>query len=84
MNDYTKFGLMVLLYVILIAFSICSLSTPSGASDYISNHIRVPATYNTPPKVGAWFRTPTVIVCEHAPISKTQINSATAFWERLG
>ena len=28
--------------------------------------------------------TPTVIVCEYAPVSKIQINSATAFWEQLG
>ena len=84
MNDYTKLGLMTFIYVLLIGFSICSLSTPSGASDYVSNHIRVPAAYNTPPQAGTWFKTPTVIVCEYAPISKAQINSATDFWENLG
>ena len=84
MNDYFKLGLMVIIYVCLIAFSICSLATPSGASDYVSNHIRIPAVHNAPPKVGTWFRTPTVIVCEHAPITNAQINSATAFWESLG
>ena len=74
----------VVVYIILITFSICSLSTPSTASDYVSNHIKVPAVQNAPPKVGAWYSTPTVIICEYAPVSKAQINSATAFWEQLG
>jgi len=75
---------MVIIYASLVGLSICSLATPSGASDYVSNHVRIPAVHNAPPKVGTWFRTPTVIVCEHAPITQVQINSATAFWERLG
>jgi hypothetical protein len=84
MNDYLKLASLTIIYASLVAFSICSLATPSGASDYVSNHIRIPAVHNAPPKVGTWFKTPTVIVCEHAPITKAQINSATSFWEKLG
>jgi len=84
MNDSLKLGLMVIVYICLITLSICWLATPSGASDYVSNHIRIPAVHDAPPKVGTWFKTPTVIVCEHAPITQVQINSATAFWKSLG
>ena len=84
MSNYSKVAALVIVYVSLITFSICSLSVPSVASDYVSNHIRVPAVQNSPPKVGTWYTTPTVIVCEYAPVSKVQINSATAFWESLG
>jgi hypothetical protein len=84
MTAYFRLGLMVVVYTFLITFSICSLSSPSGASDYVSNYTRIPAVQKTPPKVGTWFRTPTVIVCEYAPVTETQINSAVAFWKRLG
>jgi hypothetical protein len=84
MIDYLKMAVLGAIYLALITFSICSLAVPSDASDYVSTYIRVPAVHDTPPKVGAWSTTPTVIVCEHAPISQVQINSATAFWGRLG
>jgi hypothetical protein len=71
-------------YVFLFGSSVCMLVQPVGASEYVSNHIRIPAVQNAPPKVGEWYTTPTVIVCEYAPISKVQINSAVNFWENLG
>lgn len=84
MSNYSKLATVAILYIIIITFSICSLSVPGFASDYISNHIRVPAVQNAPPQVGTWYSTPTIIVCEYAPVSRVQINSATAFWEGLG
>jgi len=63
---------------------ICGLTTTSLASDYVSNFERIPAVQNRPPQVATWKRTPTVIVCEHAPISKSQVNSAVKVWESLG
>ena len=71
-------------YVVLFGMSIFLLAAPVSASDYVSNYIKIPAVQNTPPKIGKWLTTPTVIVCEYAPISRAQINSATAFWEQLG
>ena len=84
MSDYFKLGPMVVLYVILISFSICALAVPVAASDYVSNFEWLPAVENRPPQVGHWNRTPTVIVCEYAPISEVQIASAIRFWEHLG
>ena len=84
MIDCVKVVLFSAIYIALISFSICSLAVPSDASDYVSTYTRVPAVHNTPPKVGTWFITPTVIVCEYAPINQVQINSAIAFWTRLG
>ena len=60
------------------------LAQPAAASDYIGNFERVPLVQNRPPQVGTWGLTPTIIVCEHAPVSETQIKSAVAFWKRLG
>tara|TARA_Y100000034_G_scaffold30565_1_gene37365 strand:- start:2081 stop:2605 length:525 start_codon:yes stop_codon:yes gene_type:complete len=59
------------------------LAEPSVAADYVSNFERVPAVQNRPPQVGTWHAAPTVIVCEAAPISETQITSAVQFWKRL-
>ena len=84
MSNYSKLAFLVIVYIILITFSVCSLSVPSSASDYVSNHIRIPVVQNAPPKVGEWFTTPTVIVCKYAPVSKEQIKNATTFWQRLG
>jgi predicted Zn-dependent protease len=60
------------------------LAEPAAAGDYISNFARVSAIQNRPPQVGKWHQTPAVIVCELAPISEIQINSAVQFWKRLG
>jgi len=84
MGVYVRIFAGVSIYLTLVAFSICSFAGPSSASNYISNYIRIPAVQNSPPKVGEWFATPTVIVCEYAPVSRVQINSAIAFWEQLG
>jgi hypothetical protein len=34
--------------------------------------------------VGTWKLTPTVIVCEHAPVSEVQVKNAVNFWKSLG
>ena len=31
-----------------------------------------------------WKSTPTVVVCEYAPINENQIKKAVTFWEKLG
>ena len=54
------------------------------ASDYVSNFERIPLMENIPPQAATWAMTPTVIVCEYAPISQTQVNSAVNFWKSLG
>jgi hypothetical protein len=84
MSNGAKVALSFVGYVVLFGLSIFLLAAPVSASDYVSNYIKIPAVQNTPPKIGKWLTTPTVIVCEYAPISRAQINSATAFWEQLG
>ena len=84
MSNGAKVVLSFVGYVVLFGLSIFLLAAPVSASDYVSNYIKIPAVQNTPPKIGKWLTTPTVIVCEYAPISRAQINSATAFWDQLG
>jgi hypothetical protein len=84
MSINAKLTAAVVIYIFLFSSSIFLLAEPASASDYVSNYVRIPAVQNSPPKVGEWLTTPTVIVCEYAPVSKVQINSATAFWEQLG
>jgi len=54
------------------------------ASDYVSNFTYFPVAEGKPPKVADWHLTPRIIVCDYAPISKTQLKSAVKFWEKLG
>ncbi len=84
MSDITKIALSLLTYVVLFAWSVCILAEPAVASDYVGNFQRIPLVENRPPQVGAWAMTPTVIVCEYAPVSQIQINSSVSFWKRLG
>jgi len=56
----------------------------SIASDYVSNFERIPAVQNRPPQVAVWKRTPTVVVCEHAPITDSHVRKAVQFWQDLG
>ena len=84
MSDITKIVLSFVGYAFLFSWSVCMLAEPAVASDYIGNFERIPLVENRPPQVATWSRTPTVIVCEHTPISHAQINSAVNFWKRLG
>lgn len=84
MSNNSKIVLSFVGYLFLFSWSIFLLAEPATAGDYISDYIRIPAVQNAPPKVGKWLATPTVMVCEYAPVSRVQINSATSFWEQLG
>ena len=65
-------------------WSVCILAEPAAASDYVSNFERIPLVENRPPQVGSWSLTPTVLVCEYAPVSEAQTRSAVSFWKALG
>ena len=69
---------------LLISFTICTFGTTARASDYITNYKRAPAIQNLPPQIAEWKNTPTVLICEHAPVGEVQVRSALAFWQRLG
>jgi hypothetical protein len=84
MSDIIKIVLSFVGYAILFSWSVCMLAEPAAASDYVGNFERIPLVQDRPPKVGVWKLTPTVIVCEYAPVSHIQIRSAVSFWERLG
>ena len=84
MSDITKIVLSFLGYAVLFSWAVCMLAEPADASEYISNFERIPLIDDRPPHVANWDLTPTVIVCEYAPISQAQINSAVSFWKRLG
>ena len=83
MSNITKIVLSFLGYAILFSWSACMLAEPAVASDYVGNFERIPLVENRPPQVASWALTPTVIVCEYAPISKAQIRSAVNFWKGL-
>jgi len=67
----------------LMVFMTCS-SSISVASDYHSNYEKIPAVNKKPLRVGQWSLTPTLIVCEYAPVSKAHALSAVAYWKKLG
>ena len=67
-----------------MTYSIVNLVEPVGASEPSANYPRIPAVNNVPPHVASWARPPTIVVCQHAPISEVQIRSAAKFWQNLG
>jgi hypothetical protein len=84
MSDMAKIVLSLVAYVVLFASSVSMLAVPAAAGDYVGNFERMPLVEKRPPKVGTWKLTPTVIVCEHAPVTEVQIKSAVNFWKALG
>ena len=84
MNKNTTLALMIVLYCVLILWVLCSGIAPAQAGEYVGNFERVPAVEDRPPQVASWALTPTIIVCEYAPLSHIQINSAVQFWKQLG
>ena len=84
MSDIMRIALGVIIYVVCFSMSIVLLAEPATAGPYISNYDRIPLVNNQPPQVAKWGRTPTVVVCEHAPIKKPQIDKAVRFWKDLG
>jgi len=84
MSDTIKIALCLIAYTFLFSWSVFLLAEPAAASEYVSNFERIPLVENRPPKVADWLLTPTVIVCEYAPISRAQAQSAVRFWENLG
>jgi hypothetical protein len=56
----------------------------SQASNFVSNFETLPAVEKMPPKVGTWKYTPTVIICDYAPVEETRVRSAVAYWQRHG
>jgi hypothetical protein len=84
MSNVAKIVLSFVGYTFLFSCVACVLAPRAYASDYISNFERIPLVENRPPQVATWALTPTVIVCEYAPVSQTQINSAVTFWKGLG
>jgi len=70
--------------LILLLFAMAPLGNTAAAGDYVTNYKRTPAVQNLPSQVARWDKDPTIIVCEYAPVSEIQVNSAIAFWEHLG
>jgi hypothetical protein len=56
----------------------------SQASNFVSNFETLPAVEKMPPKVATWKYTPTVLVCDYAPVDEKKIESAVAYWRRHG
>jgi|TARA_A100000172_G_scaffold50301_1_gene31618 predicted Zn-dependent protease len=84
MNDIGAIALWCALYILMASMLVYFLSRPAEASDFYGNYERIPLIDNRPPQVAQWERTPTIIVCEHAPITQRQIISAVNFWKKLG
>jgi hypothetical protein len=84
MSNITKIVLSFIGCAFLFSGATCLQSNLAVASDYVGHFDRIPLVENRPPQVGSWNSTPTVIVCEHAPVSQTHINNAVNFWKSLG
>ena len=83
MNDIIRLIGCVIACVALFSLAMYGSAPNGNASEYISNFEKVPAIQNMPPQVATWKRTPTVIVCEHAPVTEKQIHAAVKFWKSL-
>mgnify|MGYP003646480355 FL=1 len=77
-------GVLSTISLIAVAIFMLCLSSESIASDYQSNYEVLPAVNKSPIRVGTWALTPTVIVCDHAPVSKHQVLKAITYWKDLG
>lgn len=74
----------LMLGMVCLCISMGIAFTSAEASDYDSNFERIPLVENRPVQVATWNLTPTVIVCQYAPVSQRQITKAVAFWKNLG
>jgi len=83
MNVYVKALLSIIAYILLLSWAIPNLAQPVSAADPLANYRRVPTVQGVPPQVASWQRPPILIICEHAPVSETQVKSAIKFWEGL-
>ena len=74
------------IHFIKYLFIFLLLLSPSSihASDYKSNFQTIPAVERMPPRVGTWKYTPTILVCEHAPVDEISVESATEWWRQHG
>ncbi len=84
MSDITRLVICLLVYVASFGVLIGGTPQTAVAGDYVSNFTRIPLVERSPPQVGSWKLTPTVIVCQYAPVERNQIDKAVDFWERLG
>jgi len=84
MNEYAKAFFSLIVYILLLSWAIPNLSQPTYAASPVANYHRIPTIEDAPPQVATWGRPPTLVICEYAPVSEVQINSAVRFWERLG
>jgi len=78
------FGILAILAGISLIVGAAYLVQDARASTYDSNFKNIPAVNKLPHRAARWKFTPTVIICEHAPISQAQIKSAVQFWKKLG
>jgi len=82
-NSKTVLFLYGVAFVLAIVTSILLIAATAIASEYQSNFTYIPAVENGPARVATWKRTPTVIVCEHAPVNEAQIKKAVKLWTDL-
>jgi len=84
MKDIVQIALGFGVYVFFSVWAISSLATPAVAGNYEANFERIPLVDKRPPQVASWALPPTIVVCEHAPVTHVQIVSAARFWELIG
>ena len=84
MNEYAKAFFSLVVYALLLLWVLPNISQPTYAASPVANYHKVPTIADAPPQVATWGRAPILVICEYAPVSEIQINSAVKFWERLG
>ncbi len=70
--------------IVLLIAALVVLATNSEASEYITNMERVPAIERQPPRIASWKYTPTVVVCDFAPVVESEVNRAVQYWKNKG
>ena len=76
--------LRMAIYVILIGSLFGLLINHAQAFEYKANFDKIPAINDWSVQVATWKRTPTVIICDSAPLTKADANKAVKFWQNLG
>ena len=73
------------LVLVIVVLGLIELTTcRAHATDYQGNVEHIHAIEGHPPRAAEWKRTPTVVVCEYAPVSEEQTKKAVKFWKALG
>jgi len=72
--------LLIIIFLLIIVIPISAHS-----SDVVIHNLQtIKLMKNQPIRMGLWKYTPTVVICEHAPVKYTSIKKAVEWWKERG